>query len=269
MLRLRRVDIPRESVGKQTPVLVRAGMKVRTIGARLLPALLLVGACSSQAEESVTHRNIDAACVEEEPEDDAWVCEETREIACEDDAGLELVVQLDEGACAGADLQGVDGPFGPGTHEIEIEDEASGEVVCTATLEVVDENAPEFETEEIELWPPNHKMHEISLSDCITEINDCDEEVEARVLWVSSDEADNDKGDGNTSDDVALVDEDRVSLRSERQGGSNGRVYTIGFELSDDDGNTSEGECRVSVPHDQSGSAAVDDGAAYVIEADV
>lgn len=206
--------------------------------------------------------------MEEEPEDDAWTCEETREVACEDDAALELVVQLDEGACADADLQGVDGPFGVGTHEIEVEDDASGEVVCTATLEVIDEHAPEFETEEIELWPPNHKMHEVSLDDCITEINDCDEEVDARVLWVSSDEDDNDKGDGNTSDDVALVGEDRVSLRSERQGGSNGRIYTIGFELLDDEGNTSQGECRVSVPHDQSGAAAVDDGAAYVIEAD-
>ena len=42
----------------------------------------------------------------------------------------------------------------------------------------------------------------------------------------------------------------------------------IGFELSDHEGNISEGECRVSVPHEQSGSAAVDDGAAYVVEAD-
>lgn len=243
-------------------------MKVRSIGFRLLPALLLVGACASHGEEPVVLRNIDADCVEEEPADDAWTCEETREVACEDDADLELVVQLEEGACADADLQGVDGPFEVGTHEIEIEDDASGEVVCTATLEVIDEHAPEFEVEDLELWPPNHKMHEISLDDCITEINDCDEEVEARVLWVSSDEDDNDKGDGNTSDDVALVGDDRVSVRAERQGGSNGRVYTIGFELSDDEGNTSEGECRVSVPHDQSGSSAVDDGAAYVIEAD-
>ncbi len=230
--------------------------------------LLLLGACASQEEEAASLRNIDVDCVEQEPDDGVWVCEETRSVACEDQSDLELVVQLEEGACADANLQGVDGPFEVGTHEIEIEDDASGEVVCTATLEVVDENAPEFEVEDLELWPPNHKMHEISLGDCITQVDDCDEDVEARVLWVSSDEDDNDKGDGNTSDDVALVSEDTVSLRSERQGGSNGRVYVIGFELSDHEGNTSQGECRVSVPHDQSGAAAVDDGAAYVIDAD-
>ncbi len=159
------------------------------------------------------------------------------------------------------------GPFEVGTHEIEIEDSASGDVVCTATLDVVDEHAPLYEIEDIELWPPNHKMHEVSLDDCIIEIDDCDEHVDARVSWVSSDEADDAVGDGNTEGDVAIVAEDRVALRSERQGGSNGRVYRIGFELTDDAGNVSEGECRVSVPHDQSGSSAVDDGAAYVIDA--
>ncbi len=243
-------------------------MNVRTLGSRLLLATLVFPACASSEDDSVTLRNIDAVCVEEEPAEEAWTCEETREVACEDvDTDLDLLVQLEENACDDADLQGVAGPFEVGVHEIEIEDANGGEVVCTATLEVVDDHAPEFEVEDIELWPPNHKMHEVSLHDCITEIDDCDDDVDARVLWVSSDESDNDKGDGNTHDDVVIVTEDTVAVRSERQGGSNGRVYMIGFELTDDEGNISQGECRVSVPHDQSGSEAVDDGAAFVVEA--
>ncbi len=179
------------------------------------------------------------------------------------------MVQYEEGACADADLQDVEGPFDIGENEILIVDDASGDLACSATLEVVDENPPEFTTEIIELWPPNHKLVDVALEDCIVEIDDCDDEVDARVVWVSSDEADNANGDGNTTEDVAIVAEDVVSLRSERSGRGNGRVYTIGFELTDDQDNVSEGECQVWVPHDQGkGNAAVDDGPAYVVEAE-
>jgi len=53
-----------------------------------------------------------------------------------------------------------------------------------------------------------------------------------------------------------------VQLRSERQGGSNGRVYKLGWKATDDSGNETEGKCVVVVPHDQSGREAIDDGAA-------
>ena len=235
-----------------------------------LIALVALGACASPKDEPVSFRNVEATCIEEEPSEDDWTCEETRTVACEDvdTVALEVVVQYDEGTCEAADLQDVDGPFEVGEHTIEIEDAATGEVVCTATLEVVDEHPPAFTTEVIELWPPNHKMHEVTLADCIAEIDDCDDDVDARVLWVSSDEADDDRGDGNTVDDVAIVAEDAVSLRSERSGRGNGRVYEIGFELVDHDGNTTEGVCEVWVPHDQSGKTPIDDGDAYVIEAE-
>lgn len=237
----------------------------------ILPlALVALSACASSNEEPVSFRNVEATCIEAEPAEEDWSCEETRTVACEnvDEADLEVMVQYAEGACEDAELQDVEGPFEVGSHTIDIEDAASGEVVCTATLEVVDENPPEYTTEVIELWPPNHKMHDITLDDCITEIIDCDDEVDARVLWVSSDEADNERGDGNTHDDVAIVSDDTVSVRSERSGGGNGRVYVIGFELVDDEGNATEGTCDVWVPHDQSGKTPIDDGPAYVVEAD-
>ncbi|MGB5524786.1 MAG: hypothetical protein WBM96_19605, partial [Polyangiales bacterium] len=60
---------------------------------------------------------------------------------------------------------------------------------------------------------------------------------------------------------------DRVQLRSERQGGGNGRTYRLGWTAVDDAGNvTIEGECVVRVPHDQSGKDVEDtDEADYTL----
>ena len=51
-----------------------------------------------------------------------------------------------------------------------------------------------------------------------------------------------------------------MRLRAERQGGSNGRVYRLGYRVTDDDGNEVDGECVVTVAHDRGGAAAIDDG---------
>ena len=223
--------------------------------------------CTSVESDAVEFRNVDPICVESPPADDEWVCESVRTISCEEaaNADIPLHVEVAAGACDATDLQGVLGPFGPGEHEIEIEDDASGEVVCTATLEVTDDEAPVVETQEVNLWPPNHKFHEVSLEDCIEEIDECDEDWTARIIAVSSDEPTNANGDGNTEADIAVVDDQTVSVRSERQGGSNGRVYTVDFEVEDGSGNITEASCFITVVHDQSGAAAIDDGPAYTV----
>ena len=232
-------------------------------------SLLLATGCEADGD-GVTFRAVEPICVEDEADDDAWTCDEVRTIECEDlaelDDPLQLHVELDAGACDDADLEGVDGPFDVGTHDIEVEDAASGEVVCVATLQVVDTNAPQVQMQDIAVWPPNHKMHEIHVDDCFTEIDDCDESPDVSILWASSDEPDNDLGDGNTNADIAVVDAQRVQVRAERQGGSNGRVYTLGLEVADSEGNTTLSECRIVVAHDQSGDETVDDGAAYTVE---
>ncbi len=225
--------------------------------------------CAAGDSEPNEFRAVEPVCVETPPEDnDAWTCETTRTVSCEEAAAedLALHVQLANGACDDADLQGVEGPFGPGEHTIEIDDDATGEVACTATLEVTDDEAPEVEVEEINLWPPNHKYHDVTLEDCIDEVVECDEDWTARIIAVSSDEPVNANGDGNTDPDIVVVDDETVSVRSERQGGSNGRVYTVDFEVEDGSGNVTEAECFITVVHDQSGAAAIDDGPAYTVE---
>jgi hypothetical protein len=154
------------------------------------------------------------------------------------------------------------GPFPVGTSDIVIfegEDEERVEV-CEAKLTLVDDDAPEAIDEPIELWPPNHKFHTISGEDCV--VDACDEDVTVTFTSASSDEPVNDKGDGNTEPDI-ILECDRVELRSERQGGSNGRTYRLVWTAVDGSGNvTTDGECVVRVPHDQSGKD-VDDTDEY------
>ncbi|MGB5696149.1 MAG: hypothetical protein WBM46_10885 [Polyangiales bacterium] len=230
--------------------------------------------CSEGATVDPSTQKLSPACIEnaDDLEGQDWLCPDDLTVECENGgADPELIYLVPSGdlpeSCDDIELSLNDeGPFEVGTHEIVVTAEASGvdggtvEVVCEATLTVEDTVAPEAIDEMVELWPPNHKFHTISGEDCVRDA--CDGDLEVTFLFASSDEPVNDKGDGNTEPDI-ILDCDRVQLRSERQGGGNGRIYTLGWRAVDDAGNETEGECIVAVPHDQSGRVAVDDGAAY------
>ena len=53
-----------------------------------------------------------------------------------------------------------------------------------------------------------------------------------------------------------------MSLRAERQGPGNGRVYRIAFTASDAKGGTCQGSVTVGVPHDPK-DTPIDDGHTY------
>jgi hypothetical protein len=79
----------------------------------------------------------------------------------------------------------------------------------------------------------------------------------------TSDELVDDVGDGSHEPDIVFAGPGLVSLRAERQGGGNGRVYTLGWQAVDASGNVARGACTVEVPHDQSGRAAIADPSVY------
>jgi photosystem II stability/assembly factor-like uncharacterized protein len=124
-------------------------------------------------------------------------------------------------------------------------------------------------TQMLTLWPPNHKYEAIHLDDFDIEVVDgCDDNVgfdDLLITSVSSDEEENGKGDGNTVDDVVLVDCQEVELRKERSGNGNGRVYSINVAVTDNSGNTARATCYVTVPHSKK-KDAIDDGVAYSID---
>jgi hypothetical protein len=134
---------------------------------------------------------------------------------------------------------------------------------------VVDTTPPEVTAEGAGvLWPPNHMMRSVSLESCGVSINDqCQGMIDLgdaspTITCITSDELDDNGGDGMTTGDMVIVDGSTALLRAERADSQNGRVYHIEFEVSDDAGNVGTGSCEVSVPGDMSAAgAAVDDGA--------
>ena len=78
---------------------------------------------------------------------------------------------------------------------------------------------------------------------------------------MTSDEPENEPGDGNTCYDAIITGPSTVQLRAERNGDGDGRVYTIFFNVADTSGNTTEARCKVEVRHDH--DPAVDSGPAF------
>ncbi|MFX0182204.1 MAG: PKD domain-containing protein [Candidatus Hodarchaeota archaeon] len=166
--------------------------------------------------------------------------------------------------------------FPLGSHEVTltVDDGKGGTDTDEVVITVIDTTEPELivADEPIVLWPPNHKYHSITISDFVLSVSDlCDGDLtidDVIITKVTSDEPENaiGQGDGNTLDDIVIVDDQTVNLRAERQGNGDGRVYTIYFEVTDASGNTATGSFQVWVPHDQgAGSTAIDSGIAYTV----
>ena len=104
-----------------------------------------------------------------------------------------------------------------------------------------------------QLWPPDHKLATVTLSSA----TDPDgPPVTPVVTSVYQDEP-----TGN-SPDATLVS-GLLSLRAERNGPGNGRIYHIDFTATDAFGASCKGEVTVCVPHDQGRGACGDGGALY------
>jgi hypothetical protein len=177
--------------------------------------------------------------------------------------------------CDGQDISGNVGgddvdEATPGTYVVtyEAEDEcgnASDQVM--RTVKVVDTMPPVVIVEDmVELWPPNHKYKSFSLSDCARVADECEGDLDVNdigtILSIYSDEPEDvgGLGDGRTRRDIVVLIDGQFRLRAERQGGGDGRVYGVTFEVSDSAGNASQHTCYFGVPHDQDGQAPIDAG---------
>jgi len=99
------------------------------------------------------------------------------------------------------------------------------------------------------LWPPNHKMVEVTVTVDAEDI--CDPSPVCQIVDVTSNEPINGPGDGNTEPDWEITGGLTVKLRAERAGGGTGRVYTVHVEYTDASGNTATATVDVTVPHDR------------------
>ncbi len=99
------------------------------------------------------------------------------------------------------------------------------------------------------LWPPNHKMHEVAVVVSATDNDGGTPTV--TVASITNSESDDGWGDGETSNDIQVVD-GVVFLRAERSGNGVGRLYTITLHVLDATGNATTVTSTVEVPHDAS-----------------
>jgi hypothetical protein len=88
--------------------------------------------------------------------------------------------------------------------------------------------------------------------------------VTITITSVTQDEPLNDLGDGNTCPDATGIGNPTVSVRAERSGLDDGRVYHLNFTASDGRGGQCSGTTGLCVPHDQRpGHVCGDQGPLY------
>ena len=146
--------------------------------------------------------------------------------------------------------------LGLGIHTLlmRITDDMGGTNDDVVLVTVEDTRAPEIQmtVSPSALWPPNHRMELVSRAASATD--ECDPAPSLDVT-VTSDEATNGLGDGDTAPDWLVqrapngaID---VWVRSERSGLGDGRVYTIGATATDHSGNGAARSGTVTVAHNQ------------------
>ena len=120
-------------------------------------------------------------------------------------------------------------------------------------LDVCDEIEPTLSIElSIDLlWPPNHKMVEVS---AIVDAHDnFDPAPTVSLISIVSSEEDENSGDGNTLGDIDVLDDFTFLLRAERSAkNKEGRTYLVTYQVEDACGNTTLGYATVKVPFSQS-----------------
>jgi hypothetical protein len=170
----------------------------------------------------------------------------------------------------------LDGGCGCGEQVVTlVVSDGTDESTCQTTVTLLDGAPPILvpRANPVVLWPPNHKLRTITPAMTLAQVDDlCDDEVgleDVRLVSVRSDEDDDDGGDGHTSGDVVVGCDGTAQLRAERAGGGNGRVYVLTYRVVDAAGTEATVDCRVVVPHDQGGRAAIlDPGSGFEVVPD-
>jgi uncharacterized repeat protein (TIGR01451 family) len=162
-------------------------------------------------------------------------------------------------------------PAGTTTITYSATDASNNTGTATQTVTVIDNTPPTITLngQTPSMWPPNHKYRTFQVTDFVTAASDnCDAHVgisSVVIDHVTSDEIENGNGDGNTMNDIVIGPDCRsVQLRAEREGNSNGRVYTITFKVTDAAGNSTTATAKVLVAHNP-GETVVDSGPHYTV----
>lgn len=143
-----------------------------------------------------------------------------------------------------ADNRGGLGPLANGTGN------NTGDWIYTTSATLGEDPVPPsvVASDPIALWPPNHRMVRIGVSDLVAAAGDnCDAGVSpagVRIVAVENDET--------GADDAEIANDGRsVQVRAERDGNGDGREYTVTLQITDASGNIGTAHATVVVAHDQ------------------
>jgi hypothetical protein len=143
--------------------------------------------------------------------------------------------------------------FSLGTHVLTLNatDDSGNTGTDTVTVIVVDTTPPEITVSVTpdSLWPPNHKYVQVEATVTAQDVGDPSPTI--TFVSITSNEPDNGKGDGNTVNDVVILDDCTFEFRAERSGNGVGRVYTITYQATDASGNSAQASATVTVNHNQ------------------
>jgi hypothetical protein len=101
------------------------------------------------------------------------------------------------------------------------------------------------------LWPADHNYVDVTAS--VTASDDQDPSPTVTLVSATSNEPDNGADDGDTVNDILIIDDYHFKLRAERSGSGSGRIYTLTYRAEDDCGNTTTRSAEVSVPLSKKG----------------
>jgi len=143
--------------------------------------------------------------------------------------------------------------FNLGTHTVTLSatDQAGNIGRDNVTVTIVDTTPPQIgvtATPSI-MWPPNHKYAELGIN--VASYDICDPLPKVMLVSITSNEPDNSIGDGNTTNDIVIVNDFSFALGAERSGTGSGRIYTITYKATDASGNYAIASVTVGAPHNQ------------------
>jgi hypothetical protein len=124
---------------------------------------------------------------------------------------------------------------------------SGGSTTRSFTVTVVDTTPPQIlavVASQAYLWPADHKMVNVRFS--VLTSDAADPAPQTRIVAVSSSDAPNGHGDGNTIIDYVITGLLTVELRAERSGNTV-RLYTVTFETTDASGNVSRSTSVIRV----------------------
>ncbi len=111
------------------------------------------------------------------------------------------------------------------------------------------------------LWPPNHKMIDVSARVGASDF--CDPDPTIQLVSVTSNEPDEGLGNGDRPGDIVILGDFRFQLRAERSAHGSGRIYTITYSVTDFNGNETKVSAVVTVPVSQNAGALATGGGAF------